>query len=174
MNMKKTLLILLVASVSFASQSIAQETTQKLGHLSITKVLETMPKYKEAEKKLQEFAVQLQQTMGSMEQEYTKKVQEYYEQEEQMLPAIAEVKQKEIVDLENRIKKLQVSSEKQLMDKQVELLTPLEAEVMGAISSVAKDKGYSYIFDSSVGSSLLYYPDTEDVTSLIKAKLGVQ
>jgi len=146
----------------------------KLGHVSITKVLEGMTGYKKAEESLQKFAGQLQSTLSGMEQEYTAKVQKYYDEEPDMLPAIKEVRAKEISDLEARMQKLQQSSEKQLMDKQVELLKPLEEQVMTAIKTVAKEKGYSYIFDSSVGSTLLYYPETDDVTALIKTKLGVQ
>lgn len=152
----------------------AQAQAPKLGHVNITRVLEVMPGYQAAEKKLQEFARQLQQTLATMEQEYSQKVQDYYEQEKDMLPAIKEVKQKEIQDLETRIVKLQGTSEEQLAQKQVELLKPLEEQVMNAIKGVATEKGFSYIFDASTGSSLLYFPPADDVTDLVKTKLGIQ
>jgi hypothetical protein len=47
-----------------------------------------------------------------------------------------------------------------------------EEAVMAAIKDVAREKGYSYIFDTSSGA-LLHYPDGEDVSGLLKAKLGV-
>ena len=174
--MKGILSITLIAFLFHLPSFSHAQGNQKLGHVNITKLLETMPGYKTAEKKLQDFAMQLQETMGSMQDEYTKKVQDYYDQQEKgnMLPAIAEVKAKEIVDLENRIKKLETSSEQQLMEKQVELLTPLEEEVMKAIKDVADEKGYTYVFDSSVGGSLLYYPETDNITTLVKTKLGIQ
>ena len=140
--------------------------------MNITKVLEGMPGYQAAEKKLQEFASQLQETMMNMQKEYEKKVSEYYESEKDMLPAIKEVKAKEITDLETRITKLQASSENQLQQKQVELLKPLEEQVMGAIKAVATDKGYAYVFDSSLGSGLLYSPPTDDITDQVKSKVG--
>ena len=43
--------------------------------------------------------------------------------------------------------------------------------VKDAISAVGKAKGYTYIFDVSVGS-LLYYNDSNDVTTLVKAELA--
>lgn len=169
-------IILNVLTVFFLSVMAlpAQAQAPKLGHVNITKVLEAMPGYKAAEKKLQDFAKQLQETLAKMEQEYSQKVQDYYEQEKDMLPAIKEVKQKEITDLETRIVKLQGSSEDQLAQKQVELLKPLEEQVMTAIKGVATEKGFSYIFDASMGSSLLYSPPADDVTDLVKAKLGIQ
>lgn len=150
----------------------ADAQTLKLGHVNITKVLEGMAGYQAAEKKLQEFATQLQETLLNMQKEYEKKIQEYYETEKDMLPAIKEVKAKEITDLETRITKLQASSDTQLQQKQVELLKPLEEQVMNAIKAVAADKSFTYIFDSSVGSNLLYYPPSDDITEMVKSKLG--
>jgi outer membrane protein len=171
--MKNVLNLLLIAALSaFCFDSNAQ--TLKLGHVNITKVLEGMAGYQAAEKKLQEFAGQLQETMLNMQKEYEKKVQEYYNTEKDMLPAIKEVKAKEITDLETRIAKLQASSDDQLTQKQVELLKPLEEQVMAAIKAVAADKGFTYIFDSSVGSNLLYYPPADDITDQIKARLSSQ
>ena len=150
----------------------ANAQSLKLGHVNITKVLEGMAGYQAAEKKLQEFATQLQETMLNMQKEYEKKIQEYYETEKDMLPAIKEVKAKEITDLETRITKLQSSSDTQLQQKQVELLKPLEEQVMNSIKAIASEKGFAYIFDSSVGSNLLYYPPADDITEMVKTKLG--
>jgi outer membrane protein len=171
--MKNVLNLLLVIALS-ACFFNAEAQSLKLGHVNITKVLEGMEGYKAAEKKLQEFATQLQETMVNMQKEYEKKVQEYYETEKDMLPAIKEVKAKEITDLETRITKLQASSDEQMSQKQVELLKPLEEQVMNAIKGVAADKGFTYVFDSSVGSNLLHYPASDDITDLVKGKLGPQ
>ncbi len=173
--MKMLLNISLVVCLFLAAiPAQAQESKVKLGHVNITKVLETMPGYKAAEKKLQDFAAQMQETLGNMEKEYTKKVQDYYDKEKDMLPAIKEVKAKEITDLETRIVKLQGSSDDQLMQKQVELLKPLEEQVMGAIKAVAEEKGFNYVFDSSTGSNLLYSPPSDDITELVKGKMDVK
>ncbi len=170
----KKFLYVLAAFVLTAFTQNARAQTLKLGHVNITKVLEGMTGYQAAEKKLQDFATQLQETLLSMQKEYEKKVQEYYDSEKDMLPAIKEVKAKEITDLETRIAKLQGSSDDQLQQKQVELLKPLEEQVMSAIKTVAAEKGFNYIFDSSLGSNLLYYPPTDDVTDMVKTKLGTQ
>ncbi len=169
----RILSIVCIASALLFSSIPVSAQTVKLGHVNITKVLEAMPGYKAAEKKLQDFATQLQETLVNMEKEYTKKVQEYYEQEKDMLPAIKEVKAKEITDLETRMQKLQASSDEQMAQKQIELLKPLEEQVMGAIKAVSTDKGIAYVFDSSVGSNLLYYPASDDITESVKVKLGV-
>jgi len=170
----KIILNVLIACCVSAFAMPAQAQTLKLGHVNSAKVLEAMPGYQAAEKKLQEFAGQLQETLAKMEKEYTQKVQDYYEKEKDMLPTVKEIEQKGITDLESRIVKLQSTSEDQLSQKQVELLKPLEEQLMTAIKGVAAEKGYTYIFDSSMGSSLLYYPPADDITGLVKTKLGIQ
>jgi outer membrane protein len=170
MKIVSTVLAALFLSVA----AIPAQAQTKFGHANITKVLQAMPGYQAAEKKLEEFAMQLQETLSKMEQEYAKLVQEYYDQEANLLPPIKEVKQKEITDLEARIIKLQSSSQEQLEMKQIELIKPLQEQVMGAIKGVAADKGFNYIFDASTGGSVLYAPPSDDVTELVKAKLGIQ
>jgi len=171
--MKNILILFAILGLSVFSRTVNAQAL-RLGHVNINKVLEGMAGYQAAEKKLQEFAQQLQETLLNMQKEYEKKVQEYYDTEKDMLPAIKEVKAKEITDLETRITKLQASSDDQLQQKQVELLKPLEEQVMNAIKSVAADKGFTYVFDSSVGSNLLYYPPADDITDMVKSKLGSQ
>ena len=54
------------------------------------------------------------------------------------------------------------------------LLKPLLDRAEAAIKTVAKENGYSYIFDSSKGGAVLYSPESEDVLPLVKAKLGIK
>lgn len=151
-----------------------QVGAQKFGHVNYQKIITQLPGYKAAETKLQEFSKQLQDTYFAMQEEYQKKVQDYTAQEKNMLPAIKEVKQKEIIDLEKRMQQLEMNSQQQLLEKQQELLAPLEDKVLAAIKDIAKEKGYTYIFDSAPGSGLLYSPESDDITAILKAKLGIQ
>lgn len=169
--MKKLLSLFVI--LAFATLT-AHAQTGKFGHVNYQKLIQGLPGYKTAEGKLQEFSKQLQDTYMAMQEEYQKKVQDYTEKESSMLPAIKEVKQKEIIDLEKRMQQLEVNSQQQLMEKQQELLAPLEEKVIQAIKGLAKEKGYTYIFDFSPGSGILYAPETDDVTALIKGKLGIQ
>lgn len=168
--------ISIIAVVCFLVMPYASEAqTNKFGYVNIQELLVTMPGYKAAEKKLQDFAKQLQDAYLKMQEEYQTKYGEL--QKMQQDPNANEVLMEnlinELVDLEKRMQKLEVSSEEQLMKKQEELLKPIESEVMTAIKGVAKENGFTYIFDSSMGS-LLYYPEADNVLPLVKKKLGIQ
>ena len=43
-----------------------------------------------------------------------------------------------------------------------------------AINAVAKEKGYSYIFDSTPGGTLIFAQESDDILPLVKAKLGIK
>ncbi len=57
--------------------------------------------------------------------------------------------------------------------KEQELLTPLINKAREAINEVAKENGYKYIFDSSLGV-ILFTDDTDDILPLVKKKLNIK
>jgi outer membrane protein len=71
-----------------------------------------------------------------------------------------------------RIQEFQENAEKKLQDRQQEVLKPIIDRAKKAIEDVAKENGYTYIFDTSVGA-LLYQQDSEDILPLVKKKLGL-
>lgn len=162
----------LILAFAFMCFSFSANAQSKFAHVNFSTLLADLPAYTAAEKQLQKFAGELQNYLVNLNTEYENKVKAYYEEEADMLPSIKETRQKEIIDLEGRIQKLQGSSEQQLVEKQNELLAPLEAKIMTAVNELAKEKGYSYIFDSSPGQSVIVAPATDDITSLVKAKLN--
>lgn len=145
----------------------------KLGHVNIAELLKVMPSYKQAEIELKNFAKQLEGHLVSMQNEYQKIMGEYTDNQANMILAVRETKESEIDDLGKRIQTLQSKAQSQLEDRQIELLKPIEDKVTTAIKTFAKQNGYTYIFDSSIGNSLLFAEETNDVTAQIKAAIGL-
>ena len=86
---------------------------------------------------------------------------------------IHDAKMKEISDLEQRIQDFQESAQTSMQKKKEELYAPIIKKAEDAISAIAKEKSYSYIFDTSVGA-FLYAQDSDNVMSLVKTKLGLK
>jgi outer membrane protein len=156
----------------FISLSSFAQTKGKLGHIDSNKLLELMPEKTTAQTQLQEVAKQLQDQLVAMQSEYDTKVQEYQKNQAIYTELIKQTKVKEIGDLEQRIALYQQSAQDELEKKQTELLQPIIEKAKKAIQDVAKEQGYSYVFDSSIGV-LLYFPDTDDILPLVKAKLSL-
>ena len=165
-----------VITVLFATLLISgmgfSQTNAKFGYIDSNKILTEMPQTDSLQKELKNYADYLDQQMQTMGQEYQKKVQDYQQNVAGMSDLIRQTKEKEITDLQQRIQAFQSSADQDLQKKQQELFSPLIQKVKDAISAVGKENGYNYIMD--VGTGAVVYYEGDDVSALVKKKLGVQ
>lgn len=145
---------------------------QKIAHINLNDLLLLMPERKKAETDIQEYAKTLDGQMRTMNAEYESKVQEYTSKETIMTEPVKIDKQKEIADLEERIRNFQTTAQESLQKKQNELLEPMIAKAKKSVEEVAKENSYKYVIDSSQGI-LLYSDAADDIMPLVKKKLGL-
>ncbi len=165
--MKKSLLIL--AIIALCSFQVAN--AQKYGHVNSGEILEVMPGIDSLQIKLQNFQQELQGMYESMVTEFQAKKDKFDREVGTMSPAVRQVREKELQDLGTRIQEFQANVQEDLENKQYELAKPFQDKIQNAINKVAKNSGYSYIFDTK---TLLYYADSEDITPLVKKELGIK
>ena len=144
----------------------------KFGHVNSVELLSYMPEVKTSDSTLKKFSEQLDGQLKTMGAEYQSKVQDYQSKEPLMAEAIKQTKVKEITDLEGRIQEFQSTGQESIQKKKEELYAPILKKAQDAIVAVAKDNGYAYIFDTSLGT-LLYAQDSDNVIKLVKQKLGL-
>jgi outer membrane protein len=166
--MKKLFLILTVAAMTYSGSAMAQ----KIAHINLNDLLLLMPERKKAETDIQEYAKTLDGQMRTMNAEYESKVQEYTAKESIMTEPVKVDKQKEIGDLEERIRNFQTTAQESLQKKQNELLEPMLAKAKKSIEEIAKENGYKLVIDSSQ-NTLLYSDPADDIMPLAKKKLGL-
>jgi outer membrane protein len=166
--MKKLFLILTVAAITFSGNAMAQ----KIAHINLNDLLLLMPERKKAETDIQEYAKTLDGQMRTMNAEYESKVQEYTSKESIMTEPVKIDKQKEIADLEERIRNFQTTAQESLQKKQNELLEPMLTKAKKSVEEVAKENSYKYVLDNSQGN-LLYAEPADDIMPLVKKKLGL-
>lgn len=167
--MKKLIFTVIILSVA----AFAYAQNIKLGHINSTQLLSLMPETKGADSTLQKFGAQLENQLKTMSAEYESKVNSYKKDEASMAEPIKQLRIKEITDLEDRIQDFQQTAQQSIQKKKEELYSPIIKKADEAIKAVAKDKGYTYIFDSSVGA-LLYANDSDEILGMVKAKLGLK
>jgi outer membrane protein len=114
----------------------------------------------------------LQGELQTMQSELEMKGADYQKNVATMSSIIKATKEKEITDLQARIEAFQQSAQQDLQTKQTELITPFVNKAKQAIKDVAKEGGFSYILNA-VEDLLLYSEGGEDVTPLVKKKLGI-
>jgi outer membrane protein len=173
--MKSTLKYALMMAFGLLLSMTAQ--AQKFGFVNSGSILEAMPQVKEAESNLEALGKQLQAKGEKMMQDFQLKYQELERkvQAGDITPKAQETEAAMLEEERNKILQYEQDMQKQLSDKREALLSPILAEVKTAIDAVAKDNGYTYIFDGSPGVGVILYADeSTNVTSLVKGKLGLQ
>ena len=170
--MTKTLKLVAVIVLMVSGIANAQQTL-KFGHINSTQLLAMLPDTKMADSTLQKFSSSLESQLKTMTNEYQSKVADYRASEATMADPIKEAKAKEINDLEQRIQDFQDSAQQSLQKKKEEVYSPIIKKAEDAIKGIAKEKGYSYIFDTSAGV-VLFAQDSDDIMSLVKTRLGIK
>ena len=168
-TIKITLLMLVVA----LSTTVEAQKSSKIGHINSNDLLSAMPERTAVQKELEDYASQLKVTLDAMRKEYETKVGEFQSKQDVMTDVIKDTKVKEITDLEKRITEFQQTAEADLQKQEQTLLQPIIDKAKTAINDVAKENGYTYILDSSVGV-VLYSIDSDDILSKVKKKLGIE
>lgn len=166
-------LILFCAIIAVSFTSVQAQATLKFGHINSTQLLSVMPETKNADSSLQKFGASLENQLKTMTAEYQGKINDFKAKESSMSEPVRDAKVKEIGDLEERIQDFQESAQASMQKKKEELYTPIIKKAEEAINAVAKEKSFSYIFDTSVGA-VLYSQESDDILPLVKTKLGLK
>lgn len=173
--MKRILLTLaVVAMTAFAFNANAQIKAYKFGYVNSLELLDAIPEKKTTDAELEKYGNDLYASLEKMYGEYQKRIQDFQKgaQDGTLSEIDQEFKAKEIQDLEKRIQDFQDQAEEKVAKKRQALYQPLFDKINKAISEVAKEGGYTYIFDSSAGS-ILHADESENIISILKKKLGL-
>lgn len=165
----KITIVLAVAILCAVSLS-----AQKFGYLNSAELFQEIPEVKEAQANLETYQAQLQKKGQAMLTAYQTEYQTLGQKAQQgeLSPKAQEVEAQKLKNKELEISKFQQESEQKIFKKNETLFKPIRDKIQAAIDAVAKENGYAYIFDYSVGV-LIYADDSTDVTGLVKAKLGM-
>ncbi|HAD33518.1 MAG TPA: hypothetical protein DCF44_03335 [Chitinophagaceae bacterium] len=153
--------------------SVTTYAQQKIGYISSDELLMAMPEAKKADADISAYAKTFQDQLQAMQKEMETKYKAYEAETKTMSEAMRIVKEKELQDLQNRIVSTQQSAEEKIAAKKQDLLKPIMEKADKAIQAVAKEKGYTYIFDTSVAGMVYATPD-DNLISAVKAKLGIK
>ncbi len=172
--MKQTIKSIAILGIFFLSISGVQAQSKiKVGHINSSELLQLMPGRDSSQKVLVAYANDLELQLSMMTKEFETKYQDYLENETKMTQIVKNSKQKELTDLQNRIVEFQEQAQEDLQKKEAELISPLLQKAQDAIQEVAKEKGYTYILDTSNGA-VLYFEDADDIIIPVKKKLGIE
>jgi outer membrane protein len=171
----KNKLGLVIAAFLLVAGTALQAQNVKIGYADVDYILSEMPDTKQVEAELQTLNTQLQNQLQAKYQEYQQKLQAYEQQYATMVDAIRQEKETELTQLQQRITKLQTDAQSTIQKKTGELMQPLYSKIGDAIETVAKENGFTYVFNGQVGGIdvVLYADEQFDVSALVLKKMGI-
>ncbi|MEB3443159.1 OmpH family outer membrane protein [Flavobacterium psychrophilum] len=144
----KQIKTLLIAAVIFFGAS-TMNAQIKVAHIDVSELLAKMPEMTDAKAQLDKLSKTFDTEYGTMVTEYQTKMKKYEAEATTATEAINETRAKEMQDMGQRIQQYRDSAQKQLQEKEQEIVKPIMDKAKTAIVKVGKSKGYQYVMDSA-------------------------
>jgi outer membrane protein len=165
----KQLKTLAIAIVLFIGTQVSAQT--KVAHIDVQALMTTMPEMKTAQDQMKKIQETYDKDYKNMVTEYQTKLQKYEQESGTAGDALNETRTKEMQDMGNRIQQFQQNAQKELGQKEMDLIKPIMEKAQAAIKKVAKEKGFNYVLDSTIGNGVLV-ADGTDILADVKKSLG--
>ena len=140
-------------------------------------ILDKLPEYKEAQKKLDQVSETFQREIDE-KQAALDKMYKDYEAEQVMLSDILKKKREdEIFIKEKEVRELQrkrFGFEGDLFKRRQELVKPIQDKVYNAIQKIAVNRQYDFILDKSEGITVIFADPKLDRSEDVLRELGVK
>ncbi len=174
--MKIKLFAAVFAVMMLAGASVSAQTL-KIGYTNIDYVLQVIPDSKDIQAKLATEKAQYDKLLNDKVADFQKNYEDYQKNAASMTAVIRQDKEKSLQNKQNEIQEFQQNSEGALSKKYQELMAPVMDKIQQAIDAVAKENGYTFVFNSDAGAGttpvVLVAPEQDNITNLVFKKMGV-
>jgi len=152
--------------------ALSSTAQQKFGHVDSESLFYAMPEVKTIQTQLQTKSKEYETQLKTLYTQYETIIADIEENGNSYMQAVLEQKYKDAYGLEERIVALEEKAQEELVKLETKLFQPVEQKAYQAIQEVAAANGYTYVLDSSLGVFLVL-PEVDDITNLVKSKLGI-
>lgn len=156
----------------FFTASLTSFSQSKIGTINTEFVISKMPELKEVQSKMEDYNKELRRKIQNKYTEYQKLVQKFEEEKDSLNDVMKKIRENEIYDMEESIKKLQNNSEQAVRVKRNELMRPLYEKIGVAIEKIVQEKNYTQIFNENNG--LVYGSPEHDLTEEVLNEMGIE
>ncbi|HEX9152532.1 OmpH family outer membrane protein [Flavobacterium sp. ZS1P14] len=164
----KQIKTLLIAGILFFGANQTMNAQAKTAHVDVSEIMAKMPAMLEAQKQLEKLSGTYDADYKKMVEEYQTKLKKYEAESATVTEAVNGERSKEVQDMQKRIVDFRDNAQKELQQKESDIVKPLMEKVRTSIQKVGKAKGFQYVLD---GSTLLL-ADGPNLTADVKKDLG--
>ena len=170
--MKRVLKVAIVAVCMLFVGNFAKAQS-KIGYVNFDELVRLMPEFKTAQTAVDAYQKQFIDQLTVMNTEYQAKGKDYQANQATMTDAVRTAKQTELADIQKRMQDYQTTAQQSVEAKTNELLKPITDKVKEAVTAVAKEKGYNYVYNSAQ-TQFIVAPEADDIEAAAKVKLALK
>jgi outer membrane protein len=167
--MKKFFTVMLFALCLVAAGEVHAQS--KIGYISSQELVSVMPETKKADSTLQELRNALVQNATDKQNAFYAAVDKFNKDSTTLSASVKAVKKTELTKMGQDLSGEEERIQQQLQQRQQELLGPINKKAYDAVQAVAKENGYSYVFEKE---ALLVAPPGDDILPLVAKKLNIK
>jgi outer membrane protein len=164
----KTPLSLLSLLLAVALLVPSVQAQQKIGYVNSSKIFQELPAAQDAQRRIDAMGKPIQDSLEAMQKELAGRYEEYQKKEALMTESSKKGEQQKLIEMERRMNEYRVQklgNDGELARETEKVLTPLRERIKSAISAVAKEEKYSFVFDKTESIQILLYGDpAHDIT----------
>ncbi|MBO4994437.1 MAG: OmpH family outer membrane protein [Muribaculaceae bacterium] len=131
-----------------------------------------MPEIKEVQAALEASSKKYEDEFNVLREEFDKLYAELQKLDETTPQTIKDRRIAELQDKDTRIQQFRKTSMEDLQRQEMQLMAPIREKINQAIQAVGKEGGFTFLFEDTM--PIYVGTDVTDVTSLVKAKLGMK
>lgn len=149
----------------------------KVGYTNMDYLLTQVPEHKQIESELKTYQSQLENQLQAKYKEFQTKADDYKNTVANMSEIIKQDKEKELQNMQTSIQEFEKNADASLQKKRQTLLAPVIEKIQKTIKDVAKENGYTYVFNTDAGYQttpiILSAPEEDNISNLVLKKMGV-
>ena len=170
--MKKILFAVLVFTLTAFSAD-----AQRYAIIDTKYILDKIPEYKDANKKLEEMADAWQKEIDLLQADLDKMYRQLETERVMLTPELLKKREDEIFNKEKQVRDLQrrrFGFEGDYFRKKQELVKPIQDKVYNAVQRLATERLYDFILDKSEGITVIFADPKLDKSDDVLKVLGVK
>lgn len=147
---------------------------QKFAHVNSATIIQSMPEYTAAQTEMQNLTKTYEDELKRMQDEFKTKLDDYEKNQATLPDAVKQRRESELQDLQQRMQQYYQTSQEELQKAQQTKMQVITTKVTEAIKEIGVAGGYVYVMDVTSGIPFISETLSTDVTTQVKAKLGIK
>lgn len=174
LTMKKNIVVSIACLLVFSLSAFAQE---RYAVVDTKYILEKVPEYKDAQKKLDQTSTQWQKEIDSKQAALDKMYKDYDAEKVMLSDTLKRKREDQLFNMEKEVRDLQrkrFGYEGDLFKLRQELVKPIQDKVYNAIQQLAVNRMYELILDKSEGITVIFADPKLDKSDDVLKLLGIK